>query len=166
MFWWSKKIGCGIALVSLLLGCGWRRSEVVGLKCESIQRREDHWAIVDLVGKAGRVRTVPIPAWVKNTLDAWAASAPIVSGKLFRSIRKNGTVWGDGITQNVVWYVVKACAKRAGIRRSPLMTFAGRAPVGAMPLVENWSRSNSFWDMPPFRPPSATSDANRISVGR
>jgi integrase len=104
------------AIVSLLLGCGLRRSEVVGLKWESIQRREDHWAIVDLVGKAGRVRTVPIPVWVKNTLDAWAESVPIVSGKLFRSIRKNGTVWGDGITQNVVWYVVKGCAKRADIK--------------------------------------------------
>jgi integrase len=104
------------AIVSLMLGCGLRRSEVVGLKWESIQRREDHWAIGDLVGKAGRVRTVPIPVWVKNTIDAWAESVPIVSGKLFRSIRKNGTVWGDGITQNVVWYVVKGCAKRADIK--------------------------------------------------
>jgi site-specific recombinase XerC len=64
------------AIVSLLLGCGLWRSEVVGLMWESIQRREDHWAIVDLVGKAGRMRTVPIPAWVKNTLDAWAESVP------------------------------------------------------------------------------------------
>jgi integrase len=90
------------AMVSLLLGCGLRRSELVGLKFEAIQRREDHWAVVDLVGKAGRVRTVPIPAWVKAAVDAWTESVPIVVGKLFRSIRKNGTVWGDGITQNVV----------------------------------------------------------------
>jgi integrase len=82
----------------------------------SIQRREDHWAIVDLVGKAGRVRTVPVPAWVKTAVDKWAESVPVVSGKLFRSIRKNGTVWGDGIKQNVVWYVVKACADRANIK--------------------------------------------------
>jgi integrase len=105
------------AMVSLLLGCGLRRFELVGLKLEAIQRREDHWAIVDLVGKAGRVRTVPIPAWVKAAVDAWTESVPIVVGKLFRSIRKNGTVWGDGITQNVVWYVVKACAKRVDIKK-------------------------------------------------
>jgi integrase len=49
-----------------LLGCGLRRSEVVGLRVEAIQRREDHWAIVDLVGKGGRVRTIPIPDWVKT----------------------------------------------------------------------------------------------------
>jgi integrase len=68
------------------------------------------------VGKAGRVRTVPIPAWVKTAVDAWVESVPIVNGRIFRSIRKNGTVWGAGITQNVVWYVVKACAKRVDIK--------------------------------------------------
>jgi integrase len=104
------------AIISLLLGCGLRRSEAVALKVEAIPRREDHWAIVDLVGEAGRVRTVPIPAWVKAAVDAWAESVPIVVGKLFRSIRKNGTVWGDGITQNVAWYVVKACADRVDIK--------------------------------------------------
>lgn len=104
------------AMISLLLGCGLRRSEIAGLRVDAIQRREDHWAIVDLVGKGGRVRTVPIPAWVKSTVDTWTESAPVRSGKVFRSIRKNGTVWGDGITQNVVWYVVKACADRVGIK--------------------------------------------------
>jgi site-specific recombinase XerD len=51
------------AMLSLLLGCGLRRSEAVGLTYERIQRREGHWAIVDLLGKAGHVRTVPIPGW-------------------------------------------------------------------------------------------------------
>jgi integrase len=104
------------AIISLLLGCGLRRSEVVALRIGHIQRREDHWAIVDLVGKAGHVRTVPVPGWVKSTVDRWTESAPIAAGKLFRSIRKNGTVWGEGITQNVVWYVVKDCAARVGIK--------------------------------------------------
>ena len=36
------------------------------LKVEAIQRCADHWAIGDLVGKAGRVRTVPIPDWLKT----------------------------------------------------------------------------------------------------
>jgi site-specific recombinase XerD len=103
------------AIISLLLGCGLRRSEVVALNVGDIQKREDHWAIVDLFGKAGHVRTVPVPAWVKTAVDRWAESATISTGRLFRSIRKNGTVWGNGITQNVVWYVVKACAARAGI---------------------------------------------------
>jgi hypothetical protein len=55
--------------------------------------------IVDLVGKAGHVRTVPVPAWVKTAVDRWTESASVGNGRLFRSIRKNGTVWGNGITQ-------------------------------------------------------------------
>jgi integrase len=83
------------ATISLLLGCGLRRSEVVGLRVDTIQRREDHWAIVDLVGKGGRVRTVPIPVWVKTAIDRWAESVPVVSGKLFRSIRKCHAAGGE-----------------------------------------------------------------------
>jgi site-specific recombinase XerD len=105
------------AMLALLLGCGLRRSELVMLKSDQVQKREDHWVIVDLVGKARHVRTVPIPPWVKEDLDAWTSAAGIREGKLFRSVRKNGAVWGSGVTQNVVWYVVKRCAQRAGIDR-------------------------------------------------
>ena len=31
-----------------------------------VAQREGHWAIVDLVGKNGRVRTVPMPPWAKT----------------------------------------------------------------------------------------------------
>jgi site-specific recombinase XerD len=31
------------AMLSVLMGCGLRRSEVVGLDCERIQQREGHW---------------------------------------------------------------------------------------------------------------------------
>jgi hypothetical protein len=40
---------------------------LIELTLDHIQRREDHWAIIDLVGKAGHVRTVPMPDWVKRT---------------------------------------------------------------------------------------------------
>jgi site-specific recombinase XerC len=50
------------AMLGLLLGCGLRRSEVVGLQLDQLQLREGHWVIVDLVGKGGRIRTVPVPA--------------------------------------------------------------------------------------------------------
>jgi site-specific recombinase XerD len=43
-------------------------------------------------------------------------AASIRDGRLFRAIRKNSTVWGAGITQNVFWYVVKGGANRAGIK--------------------------------------------------
>jgi len=53
-------------MLGLLLGCGLRRSEVVGLRLDQLQSRKSHWVIVDLVGKGGRIRTVPVPNWCKG----------------------------------------------------------------------------------------------------
>ena len=78
------------ALLALLLTCGLRRHEVVALTLDHLQQREEHWAVVDLVGKAGHMRTVPVPDWVKNELDEWLAAAAIVRGRLFRRVNKAG----------------------------------------------------------------------------
>jgi integrase len=40
-------------LLALLLACGLRRHEAVALTLDHLQQREEHWAIVDLVGKGG-----------------------------------------------------------------------------------------------------------------
>jgi site-specific recombinase XerD len=58
------------ALLALLLACGLRRHEAVALRLDHLQQREEHWAIVDLIGKGGHVRTVPVPDWVRTELDA------------------------------------------------------------------------------------------------
>ena len=49
-------------MVAMLIGCGLRRAELLALRVELIQQREEHWVIADLVGKGGHVRTVRIPA--------------------------------------------------------------------------------------------------------
>src|SRR5271167_4421151 len=41
------------ALLAILLGCGLRRRELIELDFGHLQRRDEHWAIVDLVGKGG-----------------------------------------------------------------------------------------------------------------
>jgi integrase len=103
------------AMVAMLIGCGLRRAELLGLRLDSIQQREEHWVIADLVGKGGHVRTVPIPTWVKAAVDAWTAVAVITNGPVFRAINKAGRVWGDGMSPKVLWDVVRAAAARAGI---------------------------------------------------
>lgn len=105
------------AMLAMLIGCGLRRGELLVLQLDAIQQREDHWVIADLVGKAGHVRTVPIPGWVKATIDAWTTAAGITEGTVFRAITKHGRVWGDGLTAKVLWDVVRAAAKRAGIEK-------------------------------------------------
>jgi integrase len=100
------------AILALLLGCGLRRSEAAQLTLEHFQRRDDHWAIVDLFGKGGHIRSVPVPDWVKSTVDRWTAAARIESGSLFRCVTKYGTVWGEKITEKVIWHVVRKYAMR------------------------------------------------------
>jgi len=105
------------AMVAMLIGCGLRRAELLALSLESIQQREGHWVIADLVGKGGHVRTVPIPTWVKAAVDAWMTAADITQGPVFRAINKAGRVWGDGMSTKVLWDVVRAAAARASIEK-------------------------------------------------
>jgi len=87
------------AMLAILFGCGLRRSELVGLDVDDIQMRQGHWAIVDLIGKGGHIRTVPVPVWAKAALDDWMESAGIADGKIFRAVARTGKMWGDGISQ-------------------------------------------------------------------
>jgi site-specific recombinase XerD len=135
------------AMLAVLFGCGLRRSELVGLDVNDLQVRQGHWAVVDLIGKGGHIRTVPIPDWVKTALDEWTAAAGIKDGKIFRAVTRD-KVWGDGISQNVVWYVVKDCCERASF---------------ATPTVARSSRFSFCWAMRRCRQRNATSGANRTS---
>jgi site-specific recombinase XerD len=103
------------ALLAVLVGCGLRRKEAAELDLAHLQRRDDHWAVVDLVGKGRHVRTVPVPDWVKNAIDSWLASGGVTEGRVFRCVCRAGKTWGKGVTERVVWHVVKECAKKASI---------------------------------------------------
>jgi integrase len=61
----------------MLVGCGLRRGELLFLAMDSIQVREEHWVIANLKGKAGHIRTVPAPQWVKAAVDVWNTAAEI-----------------------------------------------------------------------------------------
>src|SRR5260221_4277719 len=85
------------ALLGLLFTCGLRRHEAVALTLDHLQQGVEHWAIVDLMGKGGHVRTVPVPDWVKSELEVWLAAADIDRGRLFRRVNKVGKAWGEEI---------------------------------------------------------------------
>ncbi len=79
-------------ILALLVGCALRRRELASLSIEAIQLRENRWVIADLRGKGGRVRTVEVPVWVKQGINAWMAAAALEEGPLLRSIRKGGKI--------------------------------------------------------------------------
>jgi len=83
------------AIIAVLLGCGLRRSEVAALTMAHVQQRDGRWCIVDLYGKHRRVRTVPMPVWVKVAIDAWTGPAGVVDGYVFRPVNRGDQVQGD-----------------------------------------------------------------------
>ncbi len=105
------------ALLALLLGCGLRRHEAVSLRMEHLEQREEHWAIVDLKGKAGYVRTIPVPSCVMKELRAWLNAAGIDRGRTFRRVTKMGRILGEGMTEKAVWHIAKDSAKRVGLEK-------------------------------------------------
>ena len=103
------------AMFATLLGCGLRRSEVAALTMRHIQQRDNRWCIVDLVGKHNRVRTVPMPTWVKNAIDAWSSAASVSDGHLFRPVHRGDQVSGMRISEKVVWQLLRPYAVAAGV---------------------------------------------------
>jgi integrase len=149
------------AMVAMLIGCGLRRAELLALRVESIQQREEHWVIADLVGKAGHVRTVPIPTWVKAAVDAWTAAARITDGPVFRAINKTGRVWGDGMSPKCCGMSSAPLRLARASTSSPLTTCGAPAPVFAIWPAANWIKSSSCSATSRSRRRSATSDASR-----
>jgi site-specific recombinase XerD len=103
------------AILAVLLGCGLRRSEVANLTMGHVQQRDGRWCIVDLVGKHGRVRTVPMPAWVKVAIDAWTSAVGIGDGRVFRSVHRGDEVQGAALSEKVVWQLLQGYAAAASV---------------------------------------------------
>jgi site-specific recombinase XerD len=103
------------AMFAVLLGCGLRRSELASLTVKHVQMRDSRWCIVDLVGKHGRIRTVPMPTWTKNAVDAWTSVASVAEGHIFRPVKRSDRVHGDRLSEKVVWQMLKPYVARIGV---------------------------------------------------
>lgn len=98
-------------ILSILVGCALRRYELTGLDITTIQQREGRWVLADLIGKGGRVRTVAIPAWVKQSIDSWMKVAKIESGHLIRRM----TLEDEALSEDAVWEIVRDAALDIGV---------------------------------------------------
>jgi len=103
------------ALLAVLVGCGLRRREAAALTVDHIQLRDARWVIVDLVGKGGRVRSVPMPSWTKSAIDSWTDTAGIRDGLIFRAIKKGGRITGSGITPRGIFQMVQRFGAVIGV---------------------------------------------------
>jgi site-specific recombinase XerD len=103
------------AILAVLLGCGLRRSEVAALTFAHVRQRDGRWCIVDLIGKHRRVRTAPMPNWVKVAIDAWTSMAGVANGRVFRPVNRADRVGGNVLSEKVVWQLIKPYAEQAGV---------------------------------------------------
>jgi integrase/recombinase XerD len=103
------------AHLGLLLGCGLRRRELSTLNVEDIQQRDGRWVIIDLEGKHGRVRSVPVPPWVKMAIDDWLSASSFTSGRLFCAISRHGKIVGRTISEQAVLDNVRQYGKQIGL---------------------------------------------------
>ncbi len=112
------------AILAVMLGTGLRRSEVAALTWDHVQQRDGRWAIVDLVGKRGRIRTIGMPEWVKRALDEWARvgggngrvfKAVNMDGKLSGEVKTKGGHTADGnLTPQAIYKIVEEHTTSAG----------------------------------------------------
>lgn len=127
------------ALIGLLVGCALRRDEAARLQLGDIQQRDGRWVIVDLAGKHGRIRTVPMPSWVKAAIDAWTAAAGITDGVLLRPVHKSGAVAVGPMTAQAIYARVQRYADRLSLDIAPhdlRRSFAQLARKGGAPIEQ------------------------------
>jgi integrase len=105
------------AILTVLLGCALRRSELAALACLHMQQRDGRWVFVDLVGKGNRIRTVPIPPFVKASADVWTAAAGLSEGPLFRRVRrrKYPEKTPEALSERMIWHIVMKYARKTGL---------------------------------------------------
>jgi integrase len=102
------------AIIAVLLGCGLRRSEVASLTFRHVQQRDGRWCIVDLKGKHGRIRTAPVPTWVKGAIDAWTTAAGVANDHVFRPVSRTDEAMGERLGEKVVWQMLQQHAAAVG----------------------------------------------------
>jgi site-specific recombinase XerD len=104
------------AILAVLLGCGLRRRELADLDFEHLQQREEHWAIVDLVGKAG---IFELYLFQPGSRRPWTyGSGPPNSKPASYSVAsaEPANAGVPGVTERLVWRVVKQYAAGLGFR--------------------------------------------------
>jgi hypothetical protein len=70
-------------------------------------------AIIDLIGKHGRIRSVPMPEWTKAAIDKWSAAGGVGAGHVFRPISRASRLMRSSLNEKCVWSIVRKCLRPA-----------------------------------------------------
>ncbi|HHA2288160.1 TPA: tyrosine-type recombinase/integrase [Enterobacter asburiae] len=101
------------ALLAVILGCGLRRSEAVGLDMSDIVTTD---RALRVLGKGNKERLAYMPAGTWQRLQKWIDDARGGSpGPIFTRIRRFDTLTTDRLTDQAVYHILQVRQKLAGI---------------------------------------------------
>ena len=128
-----------------------------------VQQRDGRWCIADLCGKHGRVRTIPMPAWVKVAIDAWTAPASVVDGHVFRPVKRGDKVQATCCPRR---WSGRCCGRMPRLLESqasrPTIVVAQPRNSAGRPAARS-SRFNFYWATRVSRRRNGTLARNRTS---
>ena len=110
----SSSIGIrDAAMLAVILGCGLRRSEAVGLDLSDVVTIE---RALTVLGKGNKERLAYMPAGTWQRLMIWIDDVRgRKDGPLFTRIRRFDTLTNDRLTDQAVYHVLQVRQRQAGI---------------------------------------------------
>ena len=101
------------AMLAVILGCGLRRSEAVGLDFRDVVTHE---RALRVLGKGNKERLAYMPAGTWQRLQKWIEEVRgEKDGPLFTRIRRFDTLTNDRLTDQAVYHVLQVRQRQAGI---------------------------------------------------
>ncbi|HCM9673884.1 TPA: tyrosine-type recombinase/integrase [Enterobacter roggenkampii] len=103
------------AMLAVILGCGLRRSEAVGLDLSDVVTDE---RALRVLGKGNKERLAYMPAGTWQRLQKWVDDVRgEKDGPLFTRIRRFDTLTNDRLTDQAVYHVLQIRQRQAGIAK-------------------------------------------------
>ncbi|ALU46128.1 tyrosine-type recombinase/integrase [Pseudoalteromonas rubra] len=93
------------AIFSVLLGCGLRRAEVVGLRRDCVTRTH-----IKVIGKGNKERTIALHPSVSTALAQWIAALPDEAPWVFTRIRRNGLISSLPLSDSMIFKLTRKYA--------------------------------------------------------
>ena len=120
--------------------------------------------IIDLRGKGGRIRTVAVPIWVKQGIEAWTTAAKIDKGRLLLPLSKSGKIVGDELGDWAIWSVVEQSSKQIGIEHFGAHDLRRTCAKLCRKNGGDLSKSNSCSGTRPSRPGTVLGSEQEIEI--
>ncbi len=98
------------AIICIGLGAGLRRHEIARLTTDSY-----HDGKLTVLGKRNKTRTIPLPAFAKDALDAWLTIRGAAPGSIFTPINRWGDITITNLTPEAIRHIILRRTKQAGI---------------------------------------------------